>query len=204
MGRAFFTVVAALALMSMISVEVAAMRTADVVGTGSYVDPVTLKEQVAMLVKQDGRTMAIGCDRKGSGEVSIFVEPRYDEAPSTSILGYNQYRFGKMAKPGSSPWQANGKVLRYDDAKFGASTAKAKFLDAMANDTAFHLRFDTYDGRRVSVSFEYGPEGARELWKMLHQCRPAKVMAQLEKMGSILAAPEAPQVPGASESKVTQ
>jgi len=178
---------AALAITILASpINAGAFQPADYVGTGSYTDPVTLKEQVAFLVKQDGRELVIGCDRKGSGEVSIFVKARYDETPVTSLLGYNKYRFGRMAKAASAPWQANGEVIRYDDAKFGASKAKAKFLDAMANDTAFHLRFNTIDGHAVSASFNYGSAGFGEIRKMLQQCRPAKVTAELEKMGSAL------------------
>jgi hypothetical protein len=184
--------------------EVVAMQAADVVGTGSHVDPVTLKESVAFLIKQEGRTLTIGCNNRGSGEVSIYIEPRYDETPVTSGMGYNKYRFGKMPKAASSPWEADGEVLRYDDAKFGASKAKAKFLDAMASDTVLHLRFDTYDGQAVSASFEYGGEGARELWKMLHQCRPAKVMAELQKMGSVLAGEAMPEAPANHGSKISR
>lgn len=194
----------ATALLSLAPICAAAMQSADVVGTGSHVDPVTLKEQVAFVVKQEGRTLSIGCDNRGSGEVSIYIEPRSDESPSSSVLGFNQYRFGKMAKAALAPWRARGEVLQYDDAKMGASKAKAKFLDAMANDTVFHLRFDTYDGRTASVTFEYGREGARELWKMLHQCRPAKVMAELEKMGSVLAGQAMPEIPAVHGSKISR
>ena len=163
---------------------------ADFVGTQSYVEPVTQKEQVVFVIRDDGRALNIGCNSKGSGQMAMFIEPAIGETPEDRLLSPVRQRFGKQPESSSAFWKAGDETLDHDEGKMGASKRKAIFLNDLATNTEFHIRFNSYRGP-VSASFVYDNRAAFELQRMLHACAPKKVIQELEKMGSILAAPMA-------------
>lgn len=161
---------------------------ADFVGTQSYVEPVTQKEQVVFVIRDGGRALNIGCNSKGSGQMAMFIEPAIGETPEDRLLQPVRQRFGKQAESTSTFWKAGGETLDYDEGKMGASKRKAIFLNDLATNTEFHIRFNSYHGP-VTASFVYDGRAAFELQRMLDACAPKKVRQELAKMGSVLATP---------------
>jgi hypothetical protein len=165
-----------------------ALLAADFVGTRYEVEPVTQQHRVMFAVQQDDRTLMMGCGDKGSGELTIAIQPRTFERPIDDIIRGFRERFRQDPDDNRGPWTVRGENIRFDDAKFGSSKAKAAWINRFANDTAYYVRFQTDDGP-VSASFEYGGAAKAEIRKMLHACKPKKVLEELGKIGSDLATP---------------
>lgn len=162
---------------------------ADFVGTQSYVEPVTQKEQVVFTIRDGGRALKIGCNHKGSGQMAMFIEPAIGETPEDRLFSPVKQRFGKQPEATSALWKAGDETLDYDDGELGSSKRKAIFLNDLAANTEFHIRFNSYRGP-VTASFVYDRRiAAFELQRMLVACSPKKVRKELERMGSILADP---------------
>lgn len=163
------------------------MIAADYVGTRTEIEPVTQQRRIAFMVEQDDRALVLGCGDEGSGELNIFIKPDIGEYPVNGILPGFRERFGKDADDSRGPWNTFGDdIISFDDAKLGSSAAKARWINRLANDTAYYVRFNTDEGT-VTARFEYGPNAKRDIKRMLHLCKPKKVMQELAKMGSDLA-----------------
>jgi hypothetical protein len=147
-------------------------------------------------VKEADASLLIGCSNAGNGAVTIAVAPDFMKSPDDNMFRLPDHRFGNAAKAQSGHWMVSDDQLVFDESKLGAISRKAKFLDEMARDTVLHLRYWTRD-YRTTVSFNYGSAGLPELTKMIHACRPPKVMKELEKIGSALAVP-----PSGPDSKI--
>lgn len=158
----------------------------DFMGTRTYIEPVTQQRSVVFAIEEDSRSLKVGCDKKGSGEVSITIQPSPTEQPSERLFSPTLYRFDGQEKPTSNQWYISGEQLVFDDARLRGIQRKASFLDMMAKSEALYIRFNSYD-YQISAVFHLGRRVIPELRKMLVACAPPKVMQELTRMQSPLA-----------------
>lgn len=166
--------------------------------TLALVEPVTQQRRVAYMVNQDHRTLVMGCSNVGSGDLAIRINLQSWEQPYVTDFAPVQHRFGAADRMRTAEWRANDDDLYYFGTLFGGNRTTAEFLDAFARDSVLYVRFKSSDSE-TTLTFKYGSNSGTEIRKMLTACRPKRVMAELVKMGSPLAAPNNDPIPALAD-----
>lgn len=147
-------------------------------------NPITREKTTAVVIGNDGRNepvLFLSCQTTGS--ISVKFLTGYPE-PLTNAKTI-AHRFGKQEKASYFEWAVSEqRTLYWDETSFGASTGKARFIAALAEDTEVHFQFPTYDGNRI-VSLHYSVDQSH-LSRLLAFCNPKKVIRELGEMGSAL------------------
>lgn len=151
-------------------------------------DPITLEQQAIMGASDDGNTLALTC-RPGRSEISVSFVPASYYGYSPARLGWEAQadsRFGMQPKPLVDGWTFMDNRLSFTGAHqnvWREVAATAEFIDALARDTEFNIRFEAIEGSVKTVTLHYTVDLA-QLRGFLVQCGPKKVIARLQAMGS--------------------
>lgn len=154
-------------------------------------DPITLERQAAFMVEDQGNTLALVC-LVDKHELTVAFTPRYYQGPTKYVPLWSAQadsRFGLQGKPEANAWFFEESRLTYAGAQqnvWNSVTAKAKFIDRLAADQEFNIRYEAAPGDVRTVTISYTLD-LGELRQFLRMCGAPKVLAQLSKMKSIAA-----------------
>ena len=95
-------------------------------------------------------------------------------------------RFGNQEKSESGYWDVEDDHLDYAVAKFGGGNAKARFIDMLANNTEFNIRYQLGSSSPRTVTIAYTLDPA-ELRRFIALCGDKGIMKRLTEMHSIAA-----------------
>lgn len=157
-------------------------------------DPITLEKQAAFITLDDGHAFGLTC-RPGKAEIEVVFVPRNYYAPPKYgpplWSARADSRFDGWAKPESDAWFFYDTRMAY----VGANTnlwaqvgATARFIDQMAKDKVFNIRWEASPNRTETAQITYTID-VQQLRRFVGDCGPKRVIAKLREMGSP-AAPE--------------
>lgn len=157
-------------------------------------DPITLEKQAAFITFDNDHSFGLTC-RPGKGEIDVvFIPHRYYPPPKIGPILWSaraDSRFDGWAKAEQDAWFFNDTRMTY----VGANTnlwaqvgATARFIDQMAKDRVFNIRWEATPGDTQTAQISYSID-VQQLRRFVGDCGPKRVIAKLKEMGSP-AAPE--------------
>lgn len=156
--------------------------------TVDRVDPITLEKQSVFAVEQEGDVLGLSC-RPRKGEIEIFFAPAYYRGAFDGQGVWSpraDSRFGGQAKADTNAWYFNKVSLTYGGTNtnlWREVSATAEFIDRLATDNSFNIRWEASPDviRTVSISYTLKPTQLREF---VAGCAPKRVISKLKAMGS--------------------
>lgn len=150
-------------------------------------DPITLEKQAIFAVMEGQDTFGLAC-RPGRNEIKIVFIPEYYRGAARGGAFWSpraDSRFGAQAAPEKDAWFFDDRSLVFvGSASFSDEVgAKARFIDRLARDNEFNIRWESYpdDSRTLTISYSIAPE---QLRNFVAECGPKRVIAKLREMGS--------------------
>lgn len=145
-------------------------------------DPITDERRIGYGAVSNENTIVVGCSAPNSIDVKLFPDRYYGPGADGFFWKPNVvYRIDR-AKPIDDRWTFYEKSIELGDL-FGASSAKAKFIDALAKGREIHFRVEARQGEQQTISFLYEISAA-ELSRVVRECAPKDVSRLLKEMGS--------------------
>ena len=154
-------------------------------------DPIDDTRLLAFAAADDENMLLLAC-KEGTDSLTIrFVPDRYYGPPATLFFEGPEIvsRFSR-AKPEQVGWYFQDTGIDFMGGLVGANQQKAKFLDDLARDDTFSIRYAVDDRRTETVTINYTIDPA-ELSRFLGKCNPKRVNQYLREWGS----PAAPSTP---------
>lgn len=143
------------------------------------------------VANSDGGSLTVAC-RPDEHDIRIAFLPQPYRAPPTNVFLWSpsaDSRFGKQQKAEVNAWTFDAQSISYvgkEQNVWNEVSATANFLDALANDTEFHIRFEAYPNRVETVSITYSINPS-DLQSFIALCGPKRVIAKLRSMKSAVA-----------------
>ena len=147
-------------------------------------DPVTMEKQAAFATVENGNTIMLRC-RPARAEMYVMVSPDGFHG-SSSRNPKADSRFGKQPAPELNSWYFQDENLFYGPTIISPIEKMARFLDHLARDDEFNLRYQVSDHETRNMTIRYTLDQA-ELRSFIGKCGPKKVIAKLREMGSPVA-----------------
>lgn len=151
-------------------------------------DPITLERQSVFGIEQEGDLFGLMC-RPGKGEIEIFFAPAYYRG---AFNGQGLWapradsRFGKQPEADKDAWYFGDDMLTFVGANtnlWRQITSTAEFIDRLAKDEAFNIRWEASPSVVRTVTMAYSIDVA-QLRQFVGNCGPKKVISKLRAMGS--------------------
>lgn len=157
-------------------------------------DPVYGGKTSVFAASDEGNTLLLSCTEKSNSLEIHFAPARYYlRSPLLRPLLWSpraDSRFSKAEEPMRDTWLFEEKGITFDDVSFGGNERKARFLDQMARDTSFSIRYEASPGEVTTSTITYSID-PEELGRFLAKCDPKRVNRYLREWGS----PAAPPTP---------
>lgn len=150
-------------------------------------DPITLERQAIFATMVDGNTLGLAC-RPGKGDIDVvFIPDGYKGPWRTSAVWSPKAdsRFGSEAQPKTDAWYFDQGGMYYvgEGVSISAIKAKADFIDHLAKDTEFNIRWESFPNDRKTLTVSYTLD-IHQLRDFIGSCGPKKVIARLREIGS--------------------
>lgn len=149
-------------------------------------DPVTLDPQAFYGASEDGHTFGLVCE-PGRGNISIRFVPDGYRGPARYVPFWQpraDSRLGGQDEPEEDSWYFAETYLSYTSGKlFGSREATARFIDQLARDDSFNIRYEAWPGDTRTVTVHYTIDQA-ELRRFVALCDPDRVIRHLQEIGS--------------------
>lgn len=148
-------------------------------------DPITLERQALFGTETEGNIFGLAC-RPEKHELGILVLPQAYYKPGFVPLIFEasgDSRFGSQPAPEKGVWYFDDTRMAYAPKGFKVAEPMARFIDAMAKDHEFNIRFSLSPSDIRTITFRYSIDVAA-LRQFLGNCGAKKVNAKLAEMGS--------------------
>ena len=153
-------------------------------------DPITLEKQAAFItVDESEHTFGLTC-RPGKAEIDIVFMPRgYFTADHINAAFWSaraDSRFEGWSKPENNAWFFGDTRMTYGGANtnlWNLTGATAKFIDQLAKDKLFNIRWEATPERIQTAQISYSID-VEQLRRFISDCGPKRVIAKLKEMGS--------------------
>lgn len=149
-------------------------------------DPITLDRQAIYGTADGGNTFGLVC-RPGKGEISAIFIPKGYYMPENSSTFFDpkaSSRFGNQSEAENDAWYFDEGSMSYISSNlFKMLDRTARFIDLMAKDGEFNIRFmlAPSDVRTVTINYSLDQSTLR---RFVQTCGPKKVIAKLREMKS--------------------
>lgn len=154
-------------------------------------DPISLEPQAFYGISEDGHTFGLAC-RPGRGEIAVRFVPDGYRGPARYVPTWHpraDSRLGRQDRADEDSWGFAETYLNYTSRRvLGSPEATARFIDQLAQDDTFNIRYEAWPGDVRTVTLHYAIDHG-ELQRFIAMCGPQRVIRHLRQMGSPAAPP---------------
>lgn len=144
---------------------------------------------------QNGNSLALTC-RPGKDEIAIRFtsdDYRYYQNIYGAWQARADSRFSKASEPDRDAWQFSDSMMTYwgpsRKGVFGSNKSTATFIDSLARDDSFSIRYEARQGVVETATIEYAIDHV-SLGTFIAKCNPRRVIRYLREWNSPAAPPE--------------
>lgn len=155
-------------------------------------DPIDGTRVLAFAAADEDNMLLLACQEGTDSLMIRFVPERYYGKPANLLFQGPKVvsRFSQASEPTSVGWFFDDTAIEFVGAAVKGNEQKAAFIDQLARDTSFSIRYAVDEKRTETATISYTIDTA-ELGRFLGRCNPKRVNQYLKDWGS----PAAPRQP---------